>query len=305
MDAYVNSVAGYLFAQSWQIALLAVIAGSASLALRNRSAHVRYMLWLIVLAKCLVPPMYSVSIAVLPEKAPVEHARRATFPQTPNEESVAIDVVESVTIAKTPDMSQKQLTLPNVMELTILLWLTGMSLFLLWVGSRAVRYQLWLHRRRMSLPSVLARDEDAISDLMAEAQIAMELAHDNIMRLHYFESRARQKFLLMEYIPGPSLKKLIGQRRRQKQPFTLDEVLPILKQLSVGLDYAHHKGVVHRDIKPANIMLSGDLSPQWNGGPLVSASGESILIKITDFSIARRMREATTLVSGACYDGET
>jgi ankyrin repeat protein/beta-lactamase regulating signal transducer with metallopeptidase domain len=163
MDAYVNSVARYLFAQSWQIALLAVIVGLISLALRNRSAHVRYLLWLIVLAKCLAPPMYSVSVAVLPERSAIEHAMREAMSLTPIERSVSTGAVESVTIEETPDISQKQLTLPNATETTILVWLTGMFLFLVWVGCRAVRYHLWLHRRRTSVPSALAQEIQELS----------------------------------------------------------------------------------------------------------------------------------------------
>ena len=158
MDAYVNSVAIYLFAQSWQIALLAGIVGLISLALRNRSAHIRYLLWLIVLAKCLVPPIYSVPVAVLPERLPIEHSTHAALPLTPIENSVATDAAESVTIEEALDTGQEQLTLPNAIETIILVWLAGIFLFLLWVGSRAVRYNLWLHRRRMPLPSTLAQE---------------------------------------------------------------------------------------------------------------------------------------------------
>jgi cytohesin len=158
MNAYVNSAAKYLFAQSWQIALLAVIAGIISLALRKRSAHVRYLLWLIVLAKCLVPPIYSVPIAVLPERPAVEHARHATIPLAPIEESVRTGAAEAVTIEKAQTTSQKRFTLPNAVEITIIVWLTGMFLFLLWVGSRAVRYHLWLHRRRTPVPSTLSQE---------------------------------------------------------------------------------------------------------------------------------------------------
>ena len=68
MNTYMDLVAEYLLAQSWQVALLAAVVGMISYALRHRSAHVRYLLWLIVLAKCLVPPMYSVPVAVLPER---------------------------------------------------------------------------------------------------------------------------------------------------------------------------------------------------------------------------------------------
>jgi len=73
METYINQVATYLLAQSWQIALLAGIVGLTSCALRNRSAHIRYLLWLIVLAKCLVPPYLTIPLAVLPERSFAEH----------------------------------------------------------------------------------------------------------------------------------------------------------------------------------------------------------------------------------------
>ena len=69
MNAYASHVVSYLLAQSWQIALLAGMVGLISLTLRNRSAHLRYLLWLIVLAKCLVPPFLTVPLAVLPERS--------------------------------------------------------------------------------------------------------------------------------------------------------------------------------------------------------------------------------------------
>ena len=66
MDAYLNDVVRYLAAQSWQIAVLTVAVVTATFALRHRSAHVRYLLWLIVVAKCLVPPSYVTPLRVLP-----------------------------------------------------------------------------------------------------------------------------------------------------------------------------------------------------------------------------------------------
>jgi hypothetical protein len=67
MNAYADHMVSCLVAQSWQIALLAVIVGLISWVLRDRSAHVRYLLWLIVLAKCLVPPLLTIPLGVLPE----------------------------------------------------------------------------------------------------------------------------------------------------------------------------------------------------------------------------------------------
>jgi len=70
MDIYLNEVVYYLATQSWQIAVLTVAVAAASFALRRHSAHVRYLLWLIVLAKCLVPPVYVVPLQVLPQTVP-------------------------------------------------------------------------------------------------------------------------------------------------------------------------------------------------------------------------------------------
>jgi len=53
---------------------------------------------------------------------------------------------------------ESRLALPSNKEMAILVWLTGSSLFLLWIGSRAIRYHLWLHRRRTPVPSALAQE---------------------------------------------------------------------------------------------------------------------------------------------------
>ena len=66
MEMYLNTVVRYLAAQSWQIALLTVAVAMAAFVLRRRSAHVRYLLWLIVVVKCLVPPLHVVPLKVRP-----------------------------------------------------------------------------------------------------------------------------------------------------------------------------------------------------------------------------------------------
>jgi len=67
MDVYLNEVVRYLVAQSWQIATLTLAVALAAWALRHRTAHIRYLLWLLVLAKCLVPPFYAVPLKILPQ----------------------------------------------------------------------------------------------------------------------------------------------------------------------------------------------------------------------------------------------
>lgn len=59
-----ENLADYLWQQSWQVAVLIVIVALINRALRQRSAHIRYLVWLIVLAKCLAPPVWQMSIPV-------------------------------------------------------------------------------------------------------------------------------------------------------------------------------------------------------------------------------------------------
>ena len=75
MESLLTTIVDYLWRQSWQIALLVVVVGLASWALRNRSAHVRYLLWLLVLAKCLTPP-----VAEVPPCRPARQGAASHYP---------------------------------------------------------------------------------------------------------------------------------------------------------------------------------------------------------------------------------
>jgi beta-lactamase regulating signal transducer with metallopeptidase domain/Leucine-rich repeat (LRR) protein len=149
MNAYASHIVSYLLAQSWQIALMAAIVGLISLALRNRSAHLRYLLWLIVLAKCLVPPVLMVPLAILPE--PSSSLPLAVF-DLPQEHS-ALEVPVLADTAPRPNKPAR--TVPSTREVVALMWVTGTFLFLLWVGGRAIRYTSWLRAGRRPLPPAL------------------------------------------------------------------------------------------------------------------------------------------------------
>lgn len=149
MNAYANHVVSYLLAQSWQIGVLAAIVGLISLALGNRSAHLRYLLWLIVLAKCLVPPLLTVPLAVLPDGSSSPSIAPVALPEGYS----ALESPVSVGDATQPQLLQP--TVPSVREWVALVWTAGVLLFLLWVGGRAARYTSWLRARRRPLPPAL------------------------------------------------------------------------------------------------------------------------------------------------------
>ena len=76
MESTLNSIAAYLTQQSCQVAVVFGLVLVATQALRGASAHWRYLLWLVVIAKCIVPPVFMLPLAVLPQNAPLDLERR-------------------------------------------------------------------------------------------------------------------------------------------------------------------------------------------------------------------------------------
>ncbi len=150
MDTYSTQIADYLLTQSWQIAVLVAVVAAVTLALKNRSAHVRYLLWLIVLAKCLVPPLLTIPLPVLPE----ERARIVFVPPEP----IAAERVKAVA-AESPAPSATVIAkhTPRITARQWLAvgWFVGASLFVLVAIVKALRTELWLRRERRFLPSEL------------------------------------------------------------------------------------------------------------------------------------------------------
>jgi len=160
MEPWLSRITDYLLAQSWQIAILAIAVALVTFAFRNRSAHVRYLLWLIVLAKCLIPAMYSIPLAVLPqEKAP------ALLLVQPQEEFVvATSKPEQPVTTKPAELLSVQTQVlpssPGITERPILYgfrawlaigWLAGAIALLCFYLWNTLRTQIWLHKRRMAL----------------------------------------------------------------------------------------------------------------------------------------------------------
>jgi serine/threonine protein kinase/tetratricopeptide (TPR) repeat protein len=108
---------------------------------------------------------------------------------------------------------------------------------------------------------------------LREARLASAIDHPNVCAIYDVgEAPAEsggedEAYIVMQYIPGKSLDKLIAEG-----PASLQLVLSAGIQTSDGLSAAHNLGIFHRDLKPANVMLT-------DGG----------LIKILDFGLARRL----------------
>ena len=88
-----------------------------------------------------------------------------------------------------------------------------------------------------------------------EAKTLKDLKHDAIPEIYNFAiSRDGDPYLVMEYIDGKSLSKLL----QEKVEFEESQIKDIIVQVCEALGYAHENGIIHRDIKPDNIILTGD-----------------------------------------------
>ena len=159
-------------------------------------------------------------------------------------------------------------------------------------GGMASVFKTWDHRvERIVAIKVLRsldkNDQRAVERFRREARAAAALAHPNAVTIYDFVEEMGQYFLVMEYIHGPTLKQLIGQRRQLQAR----EAIEIALQVCAVLQIAHARGFIHRDIKPQNIMLA------WSGGS-GSLSDGGAWVKLTDFGIVRVAEDAGLTNSG-------
>src|SRR5437899_4115251 len=97
-----------------------------------------------------------------------------------------------------------------------------------------------------------------------EARILANLSHPNIVAAYEFGESTRYCHLVMELIPGQSLR-----QRIERGAMPQSDAIDIARQVCDALEYAHGRGVIHRDIKPENILLE---EPDSGGGGSSSGS---------------------------------
>jgi len=101
------------------------------------------------------------------------------------------------------------------------------------------------------LPRELETRERVVRRFLREAQATARLSHPNIATLYNVEEHNGRHFILMEYIDGEPLSRLL---RREK--ISIKNVLKYAIQIAEALAEAHEHGVLHRDIKPGNILIN-------------------------------------------------
>jgi eukaryotic-like serine/threonine-protein kinase len=123
----------------------------------------------------------------------------------------------------------------------------------------------------------LTGDREFVRRFATEARSAARLSSPNVVAVYDQGSDARLLYLVMEYVPGRTLRELLIERGRLSPA----EAIDIARGVLTGLAAAHRAGIVHRDIKPENVLI-----------------GDDDTIKVADFGLARAATESTHTRTG-------
>jgi len=123
------------------------------------------------------------------------------------------------------------------------------------------------------LPAI-AQTPEFRARFLREAEVAARINHPNIVRVTDVGSDGDTPYMVMEYLEGQTLGRLLESRGRLEVSETADILLPVISAVAAG----HAEGVVHRDLKPENIFLT---EGPWGG----------LVPKVLDFGVSKLMTE--------------
>ncbi|WP_257450943.1 serine/threonine-protein kinase [Archangium lipolyticum] len=145
--------------------------------------------------------------------------------------------------------------------------------------------------RRVAIKFLHTQDADLTRRFILEARATARCSHENIVIIYEVGEHAGSPFMVLEFLQGQPLKKLVAGQRTPA-PRAVELMVPVVRALVC----AHEQGIVHRDLKPENILVTD------SGG-----------IKVLDFGIAKVLQEeeqpaavgnASDTFVGRLLDGE-
>ncbi len=136
----------------------------------------------------------------------------------------------------------------------------------------------------------LASEAEFLVMFLDEARLAARLNHPNIVQTYEVAVEDDQHFLVMEYVDGEPLRRLVRRARDAGEPLPLPIHVKIIHDMLAGLHHAHEAKdfdgtplqIVHRDVSPHNV--------------LVTTEGH---VKLLDFGVAKAVNTRANTVSGA------
>ena len=98
------------------------------------------------------------------------------------------------------------------------------------------------------------RHPESLKALQRESRKTQKLAHPNIVNVYDFDRDGGNVYMVMELLEGEPLDRVI--KRTGGYGLELKEAIRIIRDICLGMEYAHKQGIVHADFKPANTFLT-------------------------------------------------
>ena len=148
-------------------------------------------------------------------------------------------------------------------------------------GAVYLAQDTWIDKKvAIKVPHKQALD---FGELLKEPRLLASLNHPNIVSITTAEKQDNIFFIVMEYVPGETLERIIAARGALDLPRALDYTC----QICNAVDHAHGQGVIHRDLRPANVLVT-----------------EQNVVKVADFGTSRFLEIAahgTTVIGSPPY----
>lgn len=135
-----------------------------------------------------------------------------------------------------------------------------------------------------------AHDPALVERFVKERSVLLGLVHPNIVKVRDLVVEGDKLAILMDLVPGGSLRDLLQEQRT----LPAADALLLCAEVLDALAYAHTRNTAHRDIKPDNVLLAEPWTP-----------GLANAVRVSDFGIAavmhERARHTTGLVGTPAY----
>ncbi|MCK4900898.1 MAG: serine/threonine-protein kinase PknK, partial [Anaerolineales bacterium] len=121
-------------------------------------------------------------------------------------------------------------------------------------------------------PEIVANNPGLVTRFTREADALRALNHPNIIKVLAAAEEDGKHFLVMEFVPGGSLRDLL---ERDAQ-ISISTILEIALDVADALTRSHRLKIIHRDIKPSNVLLAEDGTPRLSDFGLARMAGKNI-----------------------------
>ena len=141
--------------------------------------------------------------------------------------------------------------------------------------------------KRVVALKVLGDAPTAVPRSRREVEAAAQLSHPNIVAAYDAVYARGLLFLVMEYVEGVDLGRLVAGAG----PLPVGLACEAVRQAALALHYAHERGLLHGDAKPSNLLLVHPPRPRWDSEALVELTDgrRPVYVKLLDMGLARRL----------------